>query len=132
LISLYCSSDTTALTDNLDRKFTFLNVELYFNIFKILFFIFRAVDQTTVFSLCTVYVVLYFILLLARPYFAYTDQNFRRAVFSIVAFLSLVRLFNAIFKVYAGSLFVEVAGGGSFAGLVEWLCLSRFVAAIEE
>ena len=44
LISLYCSSDTTALTDNLDRKFTFLNVELYFNLFKILFFVFRAID----------------------------------------------------------------------------------------
>ena len=40
LISLYCSSDTTALTDNLDRKFTFLNVELYFNIFKIFKIIF--------------------------------------------------------------------------------------------
>ena len=26
LISIFCSSDTTALTDNLDRKFTFLNV----------------------------------------------------------------------------------------------------------
>ena len=106
LISLYCSSDTTALTDNLDRKFTFLNVELYFNLFKILFFVFRAINETVVFSLCPPYVVFYFLILILRPYFAYTDQNFRRAVFSIVAFIALIRLFNAIFKVYAGSLFV--------------------------
>ena len=27
---------------------------------------------------------------------------------------------------------MEVAGGGSFAGIVEWLCLGLFVSALEE
>ena len=130
LISLFCSTDTTALTANFDRKFSFFNVELFFNIFKLLFVVLNPISSTAVFSLCPVYVVAYFALLINKPFFAYTDQNFRRSVYSIVAFLCLVRLFNAIFLVYKGSLFVEVAGGGSFAGIVEWLCLGLFVSEI--
>ena len=70
-ISLYCSSDTSILTPNGDRKFSLLNIELFFNIFKLLFVIMTVLSQKSMPYLTSVFFVIFVILVLKKPFYCF-------------------------------------------------------------
>ena len=131
-IALYCSTDTTILTANGDRKFSFFNVELLLNIYKITLVTMTVLNQTAMLVLTPLFFILYFFAILKRPYYCYDGQSFKRATVSIVAFICVSRAFNAIMQYPEGSVLVEIGGAFGFAALVEWLSLNRLKRILEQ
>ena len=105
-ITLFCTSDTTCLTGNGDRKYSILNVELFINVYKLLFVINAVMSNTANKILTPIFFVLYCLIIYYRPFYCYADQAFKRGTLSIVAFICVSRAFNLLFENVYGSALV--------------------------
>jgi len=102
-VALYCSSGTSVLTENKNRKISVLNLELLFNIYKIIFVLSAALNQTLMLAFGPIFFLIFWMVLLKRPYFCYEHQEIKRMMISAIAFVCLVRVINAMFNKPQGS-----------------------------
>ena len=70
-IALFCSSDTSILSKNGDRKFTIFNVELVFHIYKVIMVSTAVLSQDAAVVVVPIYFFIYLILIVRRPYFCF-------------------------------------------------------------
>ena len=96
-ITLFCSSDTTALSQNGDRKFTVFNIELIFHVYKVIMVATGVFSQTAMVAVAPVFFFIYILVIVKRPYFCFEGQRFTRSLLSAVAFICFSRGCNAIF-----------------------------------
>jgi hypothetical protein len=73
-ISLYCYCDTTVFSGNGDRKFSYLNPELFFHVYKLNFVILTVLSQTAMVAITPIFFVAYCLLIVKRSYFTYAAQ----------------------------------------------------------
>ena len=73
-----------------------LNLELLFNVYKIIFVLSAALNQISMLAFAPLFFVIFGLVLLKRPYYCYENQVINRAIISAVAFTCLIRVVNAI------------------------------------
>lgn len=124
-LSLYLGLDRSVVTENEEKKIVLLNVELVFNIYKVVMVATGVLSQEWAQIMVPLFFILFVILVLRAPFFCFNGQTFKRGVISAVALICLIRGINAMFGRPEGALLLELIAVGGFIGLVEWVSVWR-------
>jgi hypothetical protein len=91
-ISLYNTSNTFALTPQLNKKLNYINIYLILNLFRIIFAVVSALDPLYNVPVCALFFLIFAGLSIKQPVFAYSHEKMLKAMISSVAFLTLCQL----------------------------------------
>ena len=131
-ILLYCSSGTSILTENKNRKMSILNLELVFNIYKFIFVLSGTLNQSSVVAFGSIFFIIFGLILIKRPFYCFENQIINRAMISTIAFVSIIRVINAMFSQPEGSAFLELVVTICFIFFVEWVANFRLKKILDQ
>ena len=91
-VSLYNTSNTFVLTPQLNKKLYYINVYTVLNIFRVILSVVSVLSQSFMGPLCAAYFIVFMILSIKQPVFAYSHEQLLRGMVSSIAFSCLSRI----------------------------------------
>jgi len=88
-VSLYNTSNTFILTPQINKKLTYINIYLILNIFRVIFALVSALDQSLIPIPCAIFFVIFIATSINQPVFAYSHEKIIKGIISSVAYISL-------------------------------------------